>query len=109
MNNISQTIKIMAQEYKIKFLCDAGSVYKREVIFGEDDEENTVVKYDEIFDTEQLYRIIKVAGLGNTLQVYPKTDLPLLKSQVGSLGTISIYIKTKLQIEEDEFASNDDE
>ena len=31
---ISQTIKIMAQEYKIKFLCDAGSVYKREVIFG---------------------------------------------------------------------------
>lgn len=109
MNNISQTIKIIAQEYKIKFLCDAGSVYKREVIFGEDDDEGDSIKYDEVFDTEQLYRIIKVAGLGNTLQVYPKNDLPLLlKSQVGSLGTISIYIKTKMQIEEDEFAGNED-
>ena len=111
MNNISQTIKIIAQEYKIKFLCDAGTVYKREVIFGEDDDEGgEIIKYDEVFDTEQLYRIIKVAGLGSTLHVYPKTDLPLLlKSHVGSLGTISIYIKTKLQIEEDEFAGNDNE
>ena len=35
MNNISTTIQVIAEEYKIKFLCDAGSVYKREVTFGD--------------------------------------------------------------------------
>ena len=62
----------------------------------------------QIFDTEQLSRIIKIAGLGTSLQIYPKTDLPLLlKSGVGTLGTIAIYIKTKKQIEEDEFKADD--
>jgi proliferating cell nuclear antigen PCNA len=106
MNNISQTIEVTSQQYRIKFACDAGSVYKREVTFGDidEDEVNDSTIYKEIFDTEQLVRIIKVSGLGSSLQIYPKNDLPmLLKSNVGSLGTISIYIKTKAQIEEDEF------
>lgn len=109
MNNISQTIHVSAHEYRIKFMCDAGSVYKREVIFGENDTETDQdIKYDEVFDTEQLSRIIKISGLSSSLQIYPKTDLPLLlKSSVGQLGTISIYIKTKKQIEEDEFQADD--
>ena len=110
MNNISQTIQVTAEEYRIKFMCDAGSVYKREVTFGDidDEEEAQATTYEEIFDTEQLVRIIKVAGLGTSLQIFPKTDLPLLlKSSVGTLGSISIYIKTKAQIEEDEFKQDD--
>ena len=110
MNNISQTIRVTAEEYKIKFLCDAGSVYKREVTFGDMDSEDPPddnFKYNEIFDTEQLARIIKIAGLGASLQIYPKTDLPLLlRSTVGQLGSMSIYIKTKKQIEEDEFKAD---
>jgi len=110
MNNISQVISVLATEYSIKFACDAGSVYKREVVFGEvDNDDDPQTKYTEIFDTEQLARIIKVAGLGNSLQIFPKTDLPLLlKSPVGTLGTISIYIKNKQQIEEDEFQQDED-
>ena len=74
----------------------------------DEDDENIVTIYNEIFDTEQLVRIVKVAGLGQSLQIYPKNELPLLiKSQVGTLGTISIYIKTKSQIEEDEFQQHD--
>jgi len=46
--------------------------------------------------------------LGTSLQIYPKADLPLLlRSSVGQLGSISIYIKTKKQIEEDEFKADD--
>jgi len=111
MNNISQTIQVTAEEYKIKFLCDAGSVYKREVTFGDmdSDEQEDTLKYCEIFDTEQLARIIKISGLGTSLQIYPKAELPLLlRSSVGQLGSISIYIKTKKQIEEDEFKADDD-
>ena len=68
-----------------------------------------VCQNNETIDTEQLARIIKIAGLGTSLQIYPKTDLPLLlKSQVGQLGTTSIYVKTKNQIEEDEFKTEDD-
>ena len=110
MNNISTTIRVTSEEYRIHFICDAGGVYKREVTFGDmdEDDENIVTIYNEIFDTEQLVRIVKVAGLGQSLQIYPKNELPLLiKSQVGTLGTISIYIKTKSQIEEDEFQQHD--
>jgi len=111
MTSISQTLQITAEDYRIKFLCDAGSVYKREVTFGdmENDECDDHPKYNEVFDTEQLSRIIKIAGLGASLQIYPKADAPLLlKSSVGQLGTISIYIKTKAQIEEDEFKDVDE-
>ena len=110
MNNISTTIQVTAEEYKIRFLCDAGSVYKREVTFGdmESEEQDDANQYDEVFDTEQLSRIIKIAGLGSSLQIYPKTDLPLLlRSSVGQLGSLSIYIKNKTQIEEDEFKADD--
>ena len=112
MNNISQTIHVTAEEYKIKFMCDAGSVYKREVTFGDMDTEESDdnLKYNEVFDTEQLSRIIKIAGLGSSLQIFPKNDLPLLlKSTVGQLGSILIYIKNKKQIEEDEFKQDDED
>ena len=46
---------------------------------------------------------MKIAGLNKTLQIYPKINLPLLiKSNVGNLGKLSIYLKNKKQIEEDE-------
>ena len=61
------------------------------------------IKIELDFETEQLMRIMKIAGLNNTLQIYPKKNLPLLlKSSVGNLGKIKIYLKNKAQIDEDE-------
>jgi len=116
MNNISGTINVISKGFYIKFLCNAGSVYSREVAFGEiedeededeDEDEELMEEYNQNFDTEQLSRIIKLSGLSNTMQVFPKEGLPLLfKSNVGSLGKLSIYIKSKSQIEEETLQEN---
>ena len=106
MTNIASIVQIFAQKFHIRFLCNAGSVYSREVLFGEiddnesEDEEN-ITEYNDNFEIEQLLRIIKISGLNNTMQIFPCNKLPLLfKSNIGNLGEISIYVKSKQQIEE---------
>jgi len=114
MHQIGSKIVVTSYKFKIQFECDNGSVMKRRVEFGEtddsdsddsdsdgkDDEKN---KYKQIFDTEQFSRITKIAGLNQSLKIYPKNNLPLLfESQVGTLGIIKIYIKSKEQIEKDQ-------
>jgi len=108
MASISQQVQVTAQKYSIKFFGDAGSVYSREVSFGEydsdssDDEDGDVEPYRDEFNTEQLARIVKIAGLGNNIQVFVKKDLPMLfRTNVGGLGKISIYVKSKSLIAAD--------
>jgi proliferating cell nuclear antigen len=108
MSTISNTVSITAWKYYMKFSCDAGSVYSREVSFGEldadsdSDDDETEVKYTDVFNTEQLSRIVKISGLGNNIQVFVKQGLPMLfKTNIGNLGKISIFIKSKSQLEQD--------
>jgi hypothetical protein len=110
------TLSEESKKYNIKFSCDGDSVYSREVVFGESDgieeEEKHSKEVTQEFDTEQLTRIAKIAGLSSNMQIYQAEDCALLfKSGVGSLGKISIYVKSKREIEEDEKnnISNDDE
>lgn len=110
MSNIGSTITVVSKKYRIKFLCNAGSVYSREVVFGEtesddeeSDDEEKETECSQEFDTEQLTRIAKIASLSNTMQIYQKDGLPILfRSAIGSLGKISIYVKSRSQLEEDE-------
>ena len=120
MAHIGSMINVVARNFHIKFRCNAGGgVMKRHVEFGEmgdsDDEEeedDNVVEYNQDFDTEQLSRITKIAGLSTNMQIYPKQGKPLLfKSAIGSLGKISIYIKSKDLIEKENsvLESDDDD
>uniref|UniRef100_A0A6C0JTT3 Proliferating cell nuclear antigen PCNA N-terminal domain-containing protein n=1 Tax=viral metagenome TaxID=1070528 RepID=A0A6C0JTT3_9ZZZZ len=119
MAHIGSMINVVARNFHIKFRCNAGGVMKRHVEFGEmgdsDDEEeddDNVVEYNQDFDTEQLSRITKMAGLSTSMQIYPKQGKPLLfKSAIGSLGKISIYIKSKDLIEKENsvLESDDDD
>lgn len=116
MNNIGKVVLIKCGEYHIRFLCDAGGVYSREVVFGEtnqeDDTDDDEIIYKQEFKTEQLIKITKLSGLSNNIQIYPKEGLPLLcKAHIGSIGEICLYIKSREQIEEDEkrVDSSDDE
>jgi proliferating cell nuclear antigen len=109
MAHIGSSINVVAKNFHIKFLCNAGGVMKRHVEFGEmgdsdeeEEEEENSVEYNQDFDTDQLSRITKIAGLSTNIQIYPKKGKPLLfKSAIGSLGKISIYIKSKDLIEKE--------
>ena len=119
MVHISNLIQIKARGFQIRFICDAGDVMKRITDFGEtedsDDEsedEKDEHEYTAEFDADQLSRITKLAGLNANMQIYPADELPLLfRSDVGSIGKISIYIKSREQIatEKKEALDSDDE
>ena len=100
----STNIRVKARGFHIDFIADADGILKRKVRLGESDDsededgiDNVFTSYDATFTTDQFTRINKIAGLGSTMQIFTGTnDLPLLfRSSVGSLGKISIYIKSK--------------
>jgi len=107
MSHIASVMKIRSKNSYITFYCNAGDVYSREVAFGEmdddSDSEDDENMYDFSFDTEQMCRLVKIAGLSNRMQVYTHNELPLFfKSRVGTLGTLGIYIKSNEQLEKEE-------
>lgn len=107
MGNIGNTVTVNSKGFRLQFNCDAGGILKRKVDFGEtedsdgdsdDDDEGEM--YDQTFATEQLSRITKMAGLSTHMKIFP--GLPLLfRTNVGSLGEISVYIKSKEEISEE--------
>jgi len=100
---ISNTTTVCRRGWSIKFINDTGGVMKRSTEFGEtedsDDEEDTEEKeevYEDVFDTEQLTKIAKLASLNTTMNIYAKSGEPLLfKTQIGTLGKISLSLKSK--------------
>ena len=68
-------------------------------------------EYTATFATDQLSRITKLAGLSGNMQIFPaSSNLPLLfRSNIGSLGKIAIFIKSKelLATEASSFLSDD--
>jgi proliferating cell nuclear antigen len=105
----SSNITVYAKQFNIEFTADADGILKRKVILGEtinseegdeDDLENDE-KYTATFSSEQFSRITKLAGLSSNLQIYTgNSDLPLLfRSNIGSLGKISVYVKSNEIIE----------
>ena len=107
----SVNIRIEARDFHIDFIADADDILKRTVRLGENDDSDnendgdnaSSTKYEATFTTDQFTRISKIAGLSNTMQIFPGSDnLPLLfRSTVGSLGKISLYIKSKELIEKE--------
>lgn len=114
MNSIGSTIKISSKGFMIKFISDPSGTYSKVVTFGDnvsdEDTDSEEEEYTQDFETEKLNRITKIAGLSSNMQIYLKEDLPLLfKSSVGNLGKISIYIKSKEQINSDNTVMNENE
>jgi len=97
---------VTARNFHIEFNCNAGGILKRTVQFGEiddsdddsEDEGGQNKDFRQEFVTEQLCRITKMAGLGTNIQIFPGRPL-LFRSNIGNLGKISIYIKSKEQID----------
>jgi hypothetical protein len=95
-------INISSSQDTVKFHCDNGGVYSREIVFG-DDENKDEDSCSQEYYTEQLTRLSKIAGLSTQIQIYQSQNLPFhIKSNIGNLGKISIFTKDKSQIEESE-------
>jgi proliferating cell nuclear antigen PCNA len=114
MGSIGTTMKVTSKNFFIEFNCDAGGILKRKVQFGEMDdsdeerEEEDSEEYCQEFVTEQLSRITKMAGLSQNMQIFPGRPL-FFRSDIGSLGKISIYIKSKEQLELESHTIEDDD
>lgn len=110
MSSIGTTLKVLSKNYSIEFSCNAGGILKRTVQFGEVDEvddETTSSEYEQEFITDQLCRITKLSGLSSNIHIY--TGKPLLFcSSVGTLGKICIYIKSKQQIDSENYTVDSD-
>lgn len=107
----SINIKVVARDFHIEFIADADGILKRKVVFGENDEDDpdnsdNKISYQATFATDQLSRITKLSGLSNTMQIFPASkNLPLLfRTCVGSLGKMSIFVKSKELVEQEQNA-----
>jgi len=117
LNSIGNIITINSKGFAIKFLSDPTNTYSKNVTFGEVDpdegeesDEECNEEFEQTFKIDILNRISKIAGLSNTMQIFPKTGLPLLfKSSIGSLGKICIFIKSIEQIEKENLNGDSDE
>ena len=106
LGSISKVTSVYARGPIIRFSCEGGDLYSREVTFGEEDEDGyqdygmTNEEYEATFNTTQLTQLMKVAGLSTNLQIYAKQDLPLkFKLNIGTIGTMSVFIKSREQME----------
>jgi len=104
MESISQDIEIKATKTTIRFSADMSCVYSRSILFGEGNDDDQDIIYCQHFESSKMNNLGKISGLGastvNHIQIYFNKSLPILfKTNVGTLGKIGIYIKSKEQIE----------
>lgn len=103
MLQMSGVIQIRSTQFNIRFLCNLGSVYSREVILGETGipaASTDEFMFQEDFDTEQLSRIIKVASLSSSMNIFCRPGYPMfVQTKIGSIGMIGLYLKSKNQME----------
>lgn len=109
MENISQTVQIKATEKSITFKADMTHVYARSIVFGEDVDGPEI--YNQVFDTDELNNLKRISGLGITsgnIHIFCQKNRPvLLRTNIGTLGKINIYVKSKEQIENEKNLNNE--
>lgn len=101
MNNIGTVTNVSSKNSNIVFTCETGGILERKVEFGENNNEDDFdEEYNQNFLTEQLLRISKISGLNNQIKIYKGKPL-LFRTNIGNLGEISLFVKSKEQIEEE--------
>jgi proliferating cell nuclear antigen PCNA len=104
LHNISKSIIVNSLPGYIRFFCDDGDLYSREITIGEiDEDEKQDEPYEQSFLTQHLTQLTKCAGQSGNVQVFTMDGLPLkIKMNLGNIGELVCYIKSKEMIEEEE-------
>lgn len=101
MSNIGETVTVSSKNSYVSFRCDTGELMVRHVEFGnihdsDDDSDDDVKLLQQKFDINRLLTTSKLSGLSSYIHLHSKKNLPLLyKLNVGTLGSLSIFIKEK--------------
>lgn len=107
LHNISKNLTISSKPGFIKFFCDGGDIYSREIVIGnEDDEENKYISilYKQNFTTSHITTLTKCAAQSGNIQVYINNELPIkIKMKAGNLGDILVFIKSKELIQDEQY------
>lgn len=107
---ISSIINISSQNFSIVFAADDSGIFSRKTTLGitedsdddDDDNDDDNRVYSEDFFSNSLVRITKIASLSNKMQIcISETDPIMFKSNIGSIGCIQIFVKSKKEIERD--------
>jgi proliferating cell nuclear antigen PCNA len=106
LHNISKNMIITSPHPGfIKFFCDGGEVFSREVAIGsderdEDEQSEEIEEYRQVFTTSHITQLTKCAGQSGNVQIFVQHDLPLkIKMKAGNLGDLTVFIKSREQIE----------
>ena len=98
LHNISKVMVITSKLNYIRFFCDGGELYSRELVIGnENDEDNSHIKtlYKQEFSTSYITGLVKCAGQSGSVSVYVDEDNGLkIKMKAGGLGDLIVYIKS---------------
>jgi proliferating cell nuclear antigen PCNA len=95
-----ENITVSSHASSTKFSSDANGVYSRNIVFGEENEDEDELLSQE-FETEQLTRNSKIACLSSQIQAFQGEESPLLlKSNIGNIGKISVFIKDRTQYDD---------
>lgn len=115
----SPIIRVSIKQSSIEFFADTEDIIDTVVELGEtddpddssDEEEREESIRESSFAAEHLYKIAKISGLSTSMQIFPgNAEIPfMIKSPVGSLGKIAIYIKSQELLEKEKTMSSDDE
>lgn len=100
---INNEVKITAKNSCVIFKADDGGIRKGEGVLGNIDDKDKPTSsskvYEEIFNSKLLIKIMKISGLNKIMQIFPNYPLAL-KSNIGNLGEINLFIKSNKEIKE---------
>jgi hypothetical protein len=105
INGVSSSIMISIDNGKISFR--AGDIVSK--LIELDSITYTVnKKFTQIYDFSRLYRILKISNLSSYIKVLYNDIMLAFRSNVGKLGNITIYIKSKEQLENEKITLDND-
>lgn len=99
MATLSPLLTISTKQGYISFTSENNGVLKKVAEFGTKSSGPSM--YSDEFNVTQFSKTVKIAGLGNSIDFYTEVDSPfvMMKSDIGSVGEIRLFIKSKRQIE----------
>lgn len=109
LHSIGNEMKISVHGSVIKFFVNGKDLFSREISIGdEDDDDEQPRTYCHTFSTALITQLTKCAGQSGNIQIFYDDELPLkIKMKTGTIGTLTVYIKSKELIEMLEDDQND--